>query len=133
MRVSNIFGLILSILETYIFVGIFYGWHELKRLFKVSSIDSVVLSDSREIDKYVKDENVFGFKCLTDQTLSVPSEDIHGSGAYPQPGMNITCAAQDQEFARIFQLGYSLGMIISFPLGTARHYSLTEDPPNHGP
>ena len=29
----------------------------------------------------------------------------------------ITCTAQDEEFERVFQLGYTVGMILSFPVG----------------
>ena len=30
---------------------------------------------------------------------------------------HLDCTAQDQEFQRIFLIGYALGMILSFPLG----------------
>ena len=39
-----------------------------------------------------------------------------GAGTSTSNGTN-ACEGQDQEFQRIFQVGYSLGMILSFPLG----------------
>jgi hypothetical protein len=30
---------------------------------------------------------------------------------------NITCTAQDEEFEKVFQLGYTIGMVLSFPVG----------------
>ena len=39
-----------------------------------------------------------------------------GSGGSHDNG-HLDCTAQDQEFQRIFLIGYSLGMVLSFPLG----------------
>ena len=43
MYASNILGLIFSILETYVFIGIFYGWHEMNRILKVSDMAQTVI------------------------------------------------------------------------------------------
>jgi len=90
MYASNILGLFFSILETYVFIGIFYGWHEMNRI--------------------LKDEGVFADKC----GVPVGLASVEGSGA--SNGTD-ACEPQDQEFQRIFQVGYSLGMILSFPQG----------------
>ena len=49
---------------------------------------------------------------------NVTIDDGHhdGSGGSHDDG-HFDCTAQDQEFQRIFLIGYSLGMVLSFPLG----------------
>ena len=61
----------------------------------------------------VQGEGVFADKC--DVTVGLSFED--GSGSDPSNHGTDSCEPQDQEFQRIFQIGYSLGMILSFPLG----------------
>ena len=38
MGLANVLGFIFSLLETYLFIGVFYGWHEINRVLKVSFI-----------------------------------------------------------------------------------------------
>ena len=75
---------------------------------------------------------MFGDKCIpTNHTAgsitvdlgdtigdNVTIDDGHhdGSGGSHDDG-HFDCTAQDQEFQRIFLIGYSLGMVLSFPLG----------------
>ena len=61
----------------------------------------------------IQGEGVFADKC--DVTVGLSFED--GSGSDPANNGTDSCEPQDQEFQRIFQIGYSLGMILSFPLG----------------
>ena len=42
MVLANALGFIFSLLETYLFIGVFYGWHEINRVLKVR-----ILSNSR--------------------------------------------------------------------------------------
>ena len=35
MVLANALGFIFSLLETYLFIGVFYGWHEINRVLKV--------------------------------------------------------------------------------------------------
>jgi len=108
MVLANVLGFIFSLLETYLFIGVFYGWHEINRV--------------------LKDEKVFGDKCVyTNHTVGSVAVDFgvnnsenitwtEGSGGSNDVG-HLDCTEQDQEFQRIFLIGYALGMILSFPLG----------------
>ena len=83
------------------------------------------------MDKNFKDEKVFGDKCVpsnhttdsiavdlgTNNIFNINGDNItEGSGGSHDDG-HLDCTAQDQEFQRIFLIGYALGMILSFPLG----------------
>ena len=75
---------------------------------------------------------MFGDKCIpTNHTAGSITVDLgytigdsfgdnvtidDGSGGSHDNG-HLDCTAQDQEFQRIFLIGYSLGMVLSFPLG----------------
>ena len=75
---------------------------------------------------------MFGDKCIpTNHTAGSITVDL-GDNIGDSFGDNVTiddgsggshdnehldCTAQDQEFQRIFLIGYSLGMVLSFPLG----------------
>ena len=83
------------------------------------------------MDKNFKDEKVFGDKCVpSNHTTGSIAVDLGANNIVDINGDNVTegsggshddghldCTAQDQEFQRIFLIGYSLGMVLSFPLG----------------